>query len=87
MKKLVNIVNFNNETLIRYDAIVSMGRDRYNHHKPTLNRSKIKQFMKQTEKSKVKKETTEIIEKNLNSEYNKSDLKGISQSSHQLYAE
>ena len=43
--------------------------------------------MKQTEKSKVKKETTEIIEKNLNSEYKKSDLKGISQSSHQFYVE
>ena len=43
--------------------------------------------MKQTEKPKVKKETTKIIVKHLNSQYKKSDLKGISQSSHQLYAE
>ena len=68
MKKLGTIFNFNNKTLIRYNVIVSMGRDRDNHHKPTLNRSKIKQVMKQTAKPKVKKETTEIIVKHLNSQ-------------------
>ena len=87
MKKLEIAFNFNNERLIHYDAIVPMGREGANHHNPTLNRSKIKQVVKQTKNPKVTKETTEIIVKHLNSQFKKMNLKGIYQSSHQLYAE
>ena len=61
MEKLEIIVNFNSRELIRYNINVTIRRALDNHPKPTLNRSKINQVMQQTAKTKVIKETTEII--------------------------
>ena len=61
-----------------------MWRDGDNRPNPTLNRSKIKQVIKQMSEPRVTREVTELIFLIYN-RYEKSNLKEIPQSAHQLH--